>query len=148
LPFSIRYANDGCLRFTQDTFHALEAILPALTIFANLTFRYTTVEANAHRILLDLHLALQQLQKMQRAVPPNRQPSFDAAIQKLRKYMNRMLSNDWICAAFALDANVKEAGLVELFEFYELEGRTSEVLVRAIEFRTAAEFPLPPSSMK
>jgi hypothetical protein len=128
LAFTNRYHGDHCPRFTKDTFRALQAILPALEIFAQLTARYSTVEANSYRILTDLHVAITTLEDMRSRLPPNRQPSFRAAIAKLHKYMDRMLENDWVCAAFALDANVKEAGLNKLFVFYEREHRTSDVV--------------------
>ncbi|KAJ9120590.1 hypothetical protein QFC22_002519 [Naganishia vaughanmartiniae] len=106
--------------FTKDTFRALEAIQPALRSFTTLTARYSTIESIANRILLDLHLAIQNLSQMQ-----------------LRKYLDRMMQNDWICAAFALDANVKEAGIKKMFELYRIGDRTPEV-VRFIRNRISS----------
>lgn len=47
-----------------------------------------------------------------------RQSSYQAAVGKLEKYLYKLLQNDWVCAAFALDPINRGAGLRTLFDTY------------------------------
>lgn len=128
IVFTSRYQSESCPRFTKETFRALEDVLPALDVFRKLTMRYSTVECNIYKVLPDMHVAIQQLTHMRDDVSHARKPSFQLAIDKLTKYIKKMLANNWMCAAFALDANVKEAGLFKIFEFYQMPTRADEVV--------------------
>lgn len=115
LVFTATSGPDKCPRFTTETFKALEQILPTLKIFLKMTERYSTLEVNVHKVVVDLHKAIKALTEIQSSATPDRRPSFTAAIDKLTKYLHIMLQNDWICAAFASDPANKEQGLDMLF---------------------------------
>lgn len=119
-----------CPPFTADTFKALEQILPMLDIFLKLTKRYSKAEVNVHKAIIDIHNAIAQLRKEKAKAAPARRHSFQAAIDKLMKYMIPMLNNNWLCAAFALDPVNKEKGLNILFgpAQYDMPERTEEVV--------------------
>jgi hypothetical protein len=128
LAFTAEYASSQIPRFTPEVFNALELLLPALQVFLNLTQEYSKAEVNIHKSIKHTHLAIEKLQALKPKAAPARRASFEKAIMKLQKYINPMLQNNWICAAFALNPAIKEQGLANLFSTYGLPGRTQEVV--------------------
>lgn len=136
LKYTATSASDRCPRFTPDTFKALNQILPVLEIFNKLTMRFSASDVTIHRVLPSLHAAITGLEKIKNNVADCRKASFQAAIDKLTKYITPMLENDWVCAAFALDPINKEEGLENLFgpSGYNTPGR-KDAVVRFIRRR-------------
>jgi hypothetical protein len=130
IAYTTANTSKKCPRFTQDTFKALEQILPTLEIFLKLTKRYSTQGVNIHKVLNDMHNTIESLKKAMKSAHPARRPSFEAAIDKLMKYMLPMLKNDWLCTAFALDPKIKENGLSGIFGLkgYDMPERKEEVV--------------------
>ncbi|KAJ9091563.1 hypothetical protein QFC20_007606 [Naganishia adeliensis] len=87
--FCIRYKNESCPQLGDDTFRILELIQPALVVFANLTFTYSEPTANVHLAINDLHDAITELVRMHdhASLIEERQPSYQAAVGKLEKYL-------------------------------------------------------------
>lgn len=144
IAFCNQYADDKCPKLSKDTFRALEAIKPSLEHFDILTKRYSTVHVNIHRVMVDFHLLIQTLKAGHDKAAPDRRPSFKSAMDKMEKYLVKMLGNDWICAATVLDPWMKEKGLHRLLTEYpefDADERTQEVLdwilARAEAYRIA-----------
>lgn len=120
-----------CPKMTKDTFRALETVQVALEVFLGLTLQFSKAEGFSHKIIVELDNAVQALAKLRATAPPARKPSFDAAIDKLEKYLKPLLKNNWVCAAFALDPKHKELGLAALFNKetgYDMPERKEEVV--------------------
>lgn len=100
----------------------------------------------AHDFLLDIHLAITTLKQTASRIDKRskRRGSVEGAIEKLEKYMDRGLENDWLCTAFgeydpcsvgtstradsaALNPGNKERGLAALFDLYHKGRRLAEV---------------------
>lgn len=101
IAYTSTIQNKKCPRFTLETFKALEQILPTLEIFLKLTKRYSTRGVTIHKVLNDMHNTIEAMKKAKKSAHPAGRPSFQGAIDKLMKYMQPMLKNDWLCAAFA-----------------------------------------------
>ncbi|KAJ9120568.1 hypothetical protein QFC24_005253 [Naganishia onofrii] len=128
--FTTRAKSDRCPRFNKKVFDALLRIQPTLQIFLQITLDYSEVGANAYRVLPDLVNAIDQITEIHDhpSVSSARKRSAQAACDKLSKYLKRFLDNNWLCAAFALDPAVRQDGLWNLMDAYDLENRYHEVV--------------------
>lgn len=128
--FTTRAKSDKCPRFNKKVFEALVRIQPTLKVFLQLTWTYSEVGAHAYRVLPDLVDAIDQIKEIHDhpSVSSGRKKSAKAACDKLTKYLERFLDNNWICAAFALDPAVRQDGFWNLMKAYSKEDRYYEVL--------------------
>lgn len=131
IAYSRMFGEDGCPMLGRDVFQALETLKLPLASFQGLTKRYSKVEVNIHRVLVDLSVLIQTLQAGMLTSAPDRRSSFRMAIAKLQKYLRIMLQNDWICAATILNPYMRERGFSKLAEANDLSNprtRTEEVV--------------------
>ncbi|KAJ9122637.1 hypothetical protein QFC22_002066 [Naganishia vaughanmartiniae] len=114
--YTARQTANNCPIFTRATFNALAIVQPSLKIFLDLTQVYQEVGSNAHRILADLVHAVDEIRDLHDRpfVSTTRKQSSKQAIDKLQKYIKKMLKNKWVTAAFAFDPTVRNEGLFKL----------------------------------
>lgn len=130
LVFCQRYKNDPkCPAFTNASFDILAMIMPVLSIFKELTSIYSEKTVTVHRILPDLHHALESLREIQEGASMSdaRCGPIQQARNKLDKYMKRFINNDWVCAAYALDPENRSESLRNLLAAYDSSDRAPEV---------------------
>jgi hypothetical protein len=95
------------------------------------------VGAHTCRIIPDTHAINQQLQEIHAhpsVTKARRQPS-ENALEKIIRYLDRFLCNNWVCAAFALDPSNRQDGLEMLWEEYDIDGRSADDVVACIRTR-------------
>lgn len=130
LAFCKRYKDDEkCPKFTTSSFEILRMIEPVLGVFQELTAVYSEKTVTAHRILPDLHHALESLREIQETATMSdaRCLPIQQARDKLRKYMLRFINNDWVCAAYCLDPENRAESLKNLLAAYDVPERFHEV---------------------
>ncbi|KAJ9123438.1 hypothetical protein QFC22_001641 [Naganishia vaughanmartiniae] len=132
LAFCQRYKNDEkCPKFTFTTcsFEILAMIEPVLRVFKELRAIYSEKTITGHRILPDLHHALESLREIQEKATMSDARCFpiQQARDKLEKYMLRFIDNDWVCAAYWLDPENRAESLKNLLAAYDVPERFREV---------------------
>lgn len=130
LAFCQRYKNDEkCPPFSTSSFDILMMIEPVLGVFQELTAIYSEKTVTVHRILPDLHHALESLRQIQETATMSdaRCQPIQQARDKLQKYMMRFIDNDWVCAAYCLDPENRMESLKNLLAAYDSSERLEEV---------------------